>query len=84
MRLVALIAFVAGCGGTQKASPSGPGCAEVAAHLEELAVADNSGAEAPPMTRAQLAHECQSWSAERRSCMLAAKTQEETIGCPPD
>jgi hypothetical protein len=90
MRVVILV-LVAACGsGPEAAEPSaaGPSCAEVAEHLIELAVADNQATGLPDDLaglEAAIAETCtnESWSPERRLCLLAAPTQDDTLGCRP-
>lgn len=90
MRVV-IIVLVAACGsGPEAAEPTaaGPTCAEVAGHLVELAVADNQTTGLPDDLdglEATIAETCtnEGWSAERRRCLLAAPTQDDTLACQP-
>ena len=81
-----VLALSLSCGGTQAASSDNM-CEDVAAHLVELAMADNGTLERPPEMEGaerEFHQQCQSspWSAERRSCLLAATDQEQTLSCP--
>jgi hypothetical protein len=85
---LALLVFAAGCGSKQSGGePAGPDCPTVAAHLVELAERDNA-AEASASLSASLATELerscrdQAWSSERRTCLAAARSQDETLACP--
>jgi hypothetical protein len=83
-----LLASAAACGAQQRPEDrGGPSCTDVGAHLLELASRDNEG-EADEETSAgipaEFERECRQdhWSRERRGCLLAAGTQEETLSCP--
>ena len=78
------------CGGPPPpAGPSEDPCPAIAAHLVTLAERDN-GTDAPADVssgmRIELGRQCHDapWSAERRGCLLLAKTQEDTIACPAE
>jgi hypothetical protein len=87
MSLVPVI--LAGCGGAatvQQETPSGPTCAQVAAHLVELAMKDNGATELPDNMRgveATYTKQCQdeAWAPKRRSCLLGAANEEATLQC---
>ena len=88
MRAGLLLALLLACGG--KPVPSGdaaPTCAEVAAHLVDLAERDNAaptGAELGGAMHAELERKCrdQAWSPARRRCLRDAPVQDATLGCP--
>jgi hypothetical protein len=86
--LLALV-IVVGCGGAQHAKDSGPSCETVSKHLLELANRDNEGEATPGLANGihgEFAHECTAnhWSSARRTCLEAAKSQEDTLGCPAE
>jgi hypothetical protein len=83
------LAVFAACGGAQSSSTSGDACSDVAAHMVVLAMNDNGTIERPPEmdgVEREFVQQCESapWSAERRSCLLAAEDQEQTLNCPLD
>jgi hypothetical protein len=86
-RLVALFLF-ASCGGSQTpASKSADNCTKVAAHLVQLAMEDNETTERPPDidgVEQEFIRQCKGnpWSEARRSCLLAAGSQDATLQCP--
>ncbi len=90
LRVVAVSLFVvaAACGAQQRPEDrGGPSCTDVAAHLLELASRDNDGdpdEETGAGIPAEFERECHQdhWSRERRGCLYAAATQEDTLSCP--
>ena len=85
---LALVLALAACGGSQKpAAPAAPSCDDAAKQLLALANWDSQGRASPELAggiRAQFARDCrdQHWSAERRTCIYNALSQEQTLDCP--
>lgn len=85
--LVAVAVAAAACGGAQRPSAPATSCDEVALHLVELASQDNASAAPSALAagvRGESARQCREtpWTEQRRRCLLAARTQEETLACP--
>ena len=86
-----LLVLVAACGGSspRPSAPAGAPCDAVADHLVELAERDNAAAAGPALAggiRGETLRQCTAapWSAARRDCLVAARTQDETLACPAD
>lgn len=76
-----------GCGGPKTARDTGPSCEQVANHLLELANRDNQGSADPALSRGivgESVRQCSDdgWSVARRTCLLNAPTQDDTLRCP--
>ena len=74
------------CGGAQHASQV-TSCDAVAQHLVELAEQDNASRASPSLAagvRSESARQCREtpWTEQRRRCLVAATTQEQTLACP--
>lgn len=87
LRIVALAILVGSACGGPTATDSTPTCDQVAQKLVRLAIEDNNAEEAPPDldgVNAGFSKQCRdaSWSTERRTCLLEANTQEDTLACP--
>lgn len=88
MRRQVALFLLASCGGSQTpASTPADNCTDVAAHLVQLSMADNETTERPPDMDAveqELIRQCNEkpWSEARRSCLLAASSQDATLQCP--
>ena len=87
MKILLAIVLV-GCGapGAVPADPAGPACTAVADHLLELAERDNAARAGAPLAtgiRAEALRQCDDtpWSAARRTCLLDASTQDDTLTC---
>jgi hypothetical protein len=85
------VLVLAGCGGARPgpAAPAGAPCDEVANHLVALAERDNAAAAGASLAggiRGETLRQCTSapWSPARRDCLVAARTQDETLACPAD
>lgn len=85
--VLGLFVVGAACGGAQRSSAPATSCDQVAQHLVELANQDNAGTASPSLAagvRGEAARQCREtpWSEQRRQCLLAATTQEQTLACP--
>lgn len=82
-----MLCFVAACGGAQQTSAPSTSCDDVAGHLVVLAERDNHNLASSALetgVRGESSRQCREtpWTEERRRCLLAAATQEDTLSCP--
>jgi hypothetical protein len=86
-RVASLLALVIACGSTQRTSAPTTSCDVVAQHLVELAERDNRDTASSSLesgVRNESTRQCREtpWTEERRRCLVAAATQEDTLACP--
>jgi hypothetical protein len=84
--------FLFGCGAvpatTTSSTSTQPTCAQVAAHLVELAMKDNGATSLPDNMRgvqATYERQCadEKWPPDRRACLAGAGDEEATLRCSP-
>jgi hypothetical protein len=79
---------LAACGGAPASATDGPAsCTAVAAHFVRLGEAESGGPLGDELATGlyrETHRQCTRtpWSAERRSCLVAARSMDDTLPCP--